>query len=64
MVGTVLDFLDGILNEPDHALSLDNVPPDQLVKGFLSELLVPDVQLLVLLYQEIFQGSMEFRVLA
>ena len=64
MVGAVLDSLDGVLNEPDHALSLDNIPPDQRVQGFLSELLVTDVQLLILLYQELFQGSKEFEVLA
>ena len=43
MVGAVLDSLDIILDEPDHALSPDNVLPDQHVPGVLSELLVVDV---------------------
>ena len=63
VVGAVFDPLDGILNERDPALSLGSIPPDQLVQGVLSELLVADVQLLILLHQELFQGSKEFRIL-
>ena len=63
MVGAVFDPLDGVFNEPDPTLSLDNIPPDELVQGVLSELLVADVQLLILLHQELFQGSKEFRIL-
>ena len=64
MVGAVFDPLDGVLHEADPALSLGNIPPDQLVQGVLSELVAADVQLLILLYQELFQGSKEFRILA
>ena len=54
MVGTVLDSLCALLNEPGHALSLDDVFPDQLVKGVLPELLVKDVQILVFPLQTLF----------
>ena len=63
LVGAVLDSLDAILDEPDHALSLDNVFPDPLVPGVFPELLVEDVQILVFPLQTLFQGSKEFRVL-
>ena len=37
MVGVVLDSLDGILDEPDHALSQDNVPPHYQSLSFFSQ---------------------------
>ena len=55
MVGTILNSLDALLNERGLVLSLDDVLPDQLVKGVLSELLVNDVQILVFPLQTLFK---------